>query len=415
MILGNTLWLWLLAASLVPIAIHLWQRRSGKPQLLGTFRFLPDKSFAKAQKIELHEVPLLLVRILLVCSIVLLLTDLFFLKETPEIESVIFTETNQPEWQEQFLDGNLEIQVPSSQIESIGWWNLVEQAEADHHPNVIYVNGELTQNWFSGNRPGLGADVEWNGTQTPPEKVSAVWHSETHSYSAHIQLRDSLGVQHSIQQIPEPAILQNSQAVIQQDTVAYAGSLQILINQNIPGQIQSGLEYAAEFWNADIQLTEQPEQILCIVMTGDQQWILRNETGRNGIEDVIETGSQTGVEIKVTGLDSSIQSTPNALLQTKNEIPVLWFSEEQTLQVNGTFPNEMAAWFYAGVGYQLIQKSLGIDLFLSPEMPEQQRQIRQTQQQLAGISERKSARNWLLLLLLILWAAERFIAPRRGM
>lgn len=415
MSLGSTVWLWLLAAVAIPIIIHLWQRKSGKPQLLGTFRFLPDQSFAKSKKIELHEVPLLIVRMLLVCLIVLLLTDLLILNEKPEVDSVIITETNRLGWQQRFLDGNLEIDVPSSQVESIGWWNMVEQADANHQPNVIYVNGGLTQNRFLGSRPDLDADVEWNGIETESEKISVIWQSETFGYSGFLQRKDSLGVHHSVEQTSEPEILNNLQAVIRQDTVAYTGNLQIFINPDIPQQIQNGLEYAAEFWNADIEYRNQPQQILCTVLTGTRQFVLRNESNPGGISDVLETGPQTGVEIEVTELDSSIKSSPNTIIKTKNGTLALWFRDDQTLQVNGVISDEMAAWFYAGVGHQLMQKSLDIDQFLNPEMPEQQKQIRQTEQQLATIANRTSARSWLLILLLILWASERFMAPRRGM
>lgn len=416
MILGNILWLWLLAAVVVPIAVHLWNRKSGKPQLLGTFRFLPEQAFAKARRIELHEIPLLIVRILLICFIVLLLTNLLVLKEQPQMESVVITETDSSDPQEQSQDGILQIEIPANEVGHTGWWNIIEQVEADYQPNMIHVTGKFTQDRFKGKRPSFRSDITWEENETETEASSAAWQSGTEIYSALIQRNDSLGIQHSIEQFLEPVILDNSRVVLLKDTLDFKGSLIMIINQEIPEQIQNGLEFSAHYWNAEVEYDAMESQVLCTVISGDQKFALQNHQSADGPVDVVEAAPETGVKISISALNTTSIPNLNLILKTrKSQIPVLWFSDDQSLQVNGNVSDEMAAWFYAGVGHKLIQRSLGIDHFLSPVMPEEQRILRQTQHQSAGTTARESIRIWFLIFLFLTWAAERFLAPRRGM
>ena len=93
MSIGATIWLWMLAAAVIPLIIHLWSRKSGQPKMLPTFRFLPEKNIARASRIELHEKTLLLLRILLILLITLLLAGLFFETSPRFAASVKLTET----------------------------------------------------------------------------------------------------------------------------------------------------------------------------------------------------------------------------------------------------------------------------------------------------------------------------------
>src|SRR5690554_2756424 len=87
-------WLWLCSLIIIPIFIHLWNRKLGKSQLLGTFRFLPDHSFNAPRHVQLHEISLLLLRMLMVILIGLLLANIFWLNDVEHIEKITIIETS---------------------------------------------------------------------------------------------------------------------------------------------------------------------------------------------------------------------------------------------------------------------------------------------------------------------------------
>src|SRR5687768_698415 len=70
---ANPIWLWALAGLLIPIAIHLFSRKEGKVIPMGSLRYLRESPTARYKNIRLNEIPLLLLRCLLITLLVLLL------------------------------------------------------------------------------------------------------------------------------------------------------------------------------------------------------------------------------------------------------------------------------------------------------------------------------------------------------
>src|SRR5690554_7181179 len=163
MIFGSAVWLWLGLGMLIPIFIHLWNKKEKKPRLLGTFRFLPEESRAAASRIELHEIPLLLIRIGIVILVMLLLAELFWQKESEPAQRISIQEVKDGE---QTLtngeSGITTLQIPTENINLHGWWNILQQIEHDYLPETITIDGEFSQNRFKGNRPQSSAPVSWN-------------------------------------------------------------------------------------------------------------------------------------------------------------------------------------------------------------------------------------------------------------
>lgn len=419
MILISPAWLWLLAAAAVPVAVHLLNRKQGKPVLLGTFRFLPEQTFAKARKFELHETFLLIVRIAMICILVLLLAGVMIPAEQEGVQTVMITETEESENPEKTDTGVVEIRVSPQEVDETGWWNLVKQADIDYQPDAIHVAGELTQARFTAGRPAMRAEVMWeHREETEGEIISRVWQSPEGVYSAWFQQRDSTGVRHHIREIPAPEILGDSLAAAGTDTVAYAGILRAVINTDAPEPAAAGLEFATRYWNMDSGSNDEQEQPgeLMKISAGEKETVLESIIKPDGTTDFTGANSQAIMEMNITGLDTTAGEGQIILRSGKYRVPVMWRSGDGNFRVNGEIEESMEAWFFAGAGHRVIRESLGTVPALSPSMPEEQLRTERTSQgRAAEIVAGKPAGGRLFLCLLALWALERLLAPRRGM
>lgn len=401
-------WFWLLAAIAVPVAIHLWSRKSGKPQLLGTFRFLPDESFSKAGRIDLHEIPLLLIRIIMVILVTLLLAGLFWQGEKEVYNSIRVLETD-GEYREN-LDGEniLEIEIPTEMIETAGWWNILKQVEADFNPELIVVNGNLETNHFKGARPRLSADIEWVLTELPDEVQSVTWETEIGAFRALVQKRTGQTASWEILPLagPEPM----------NEAVQHYGFVKMTVQTGLPESIQTGLEYTAGLWNIDMETGELPGSQIAEIENDINTVVLQHLYSQNDVVDVIKPVEITGIEIEISKPDTFAIAFRPLLEGRDYGIPILWFSDQNTLIINGTSDSDSAPWLFAGISHQLIKKSLSIKRFSSPVLPDEQREIvKADEPTMAGTTPKKSLRTLLLIALLLFWAAERYFAPARGM
>lgn len=373
MIFGAPVWFWLLAAIATPVAVHLWNRKSGKPQLLGTFRFLPERSFAKAGRIELHEVPLLTLRVLIVLLIVLLLAGLFIPRESEKMETIKIIETS-GEYSEVLTDtGILELNIPGRRIDEIGWWRIFEQIEYEYRPDVILAEGGTGLNRFSGKRPGLNAMVEWTGETSPadPDMSST-----------------------------EPV------------------DFRLTVRENLEDNRKQGFRFTADLWDANYLEETLRENLLAVLHKGEEEFELLEIERESENADYLGAGPVTGVRISVNLFDDSIK-VPNAILYSAvNRVPVLWEDPEnnQRLWLNSEPETVLSAWFYSAAAQQLFKMagaSVSADF---PELTNRQRYpLERTETMVSGMKEKSSAVTWLFILLLICWAAERSIAPKREM
>src|SRR5690554_6661562 len=119
-------WLWLCSFILIPIFIHLWNRKLGKSQLLGTFRFLPEDSFNAPRHIQIHEIPLLLLRILMVALISLLLANISWLSDVEPVETITIIETSgDPSLSKKDEQNPFTIEITSTVVDEKKWWNIL--------------------------------------------------------------------------------------------------------------------------------------------------------------------------------------------------------------------------------------------------------------------------------------------------
>jgi hypothetical protein len=172
--LANASALLALAALAVPVAIHLWSRKSGKRVLLGTLRWLQAEPEARASSVRLTEPLLLLVRCLLLACVVLLLAVPFFEGATDGTGSgtgvVLVPEavrTSAEKGTQQLLDS---LQRAGHVLEILGgddYWHAVrtrDQSLAAGKPLLVVADAEAGH--YHGKRPVLSRRVQWHTVPT---------------------------------------------------------------------------------------------------------------------------------------------------------------------------------------------------------------------------------------------------------
>lgn len=71
----NSAWLWAATAIVIPIAIHLWNARKGKPMPWATIQFLQEKENQTSRGLQLDHILLLVLRCLIIIIIAFLLAE----------------------------------------------------------------------------------------------------------------------------------------------------------------------------------------------------------------------------------------------------------------------------------------------------------------------------------------------------
>lgn len=410
MILGTPMWPWLSLAVVIPVLVHLWNKRSGRPRLLGTFRFLPEESFASAKRIELHEIPLMLVRMLIVLLLTLLLAGLFMKDEVDGVEQIIISETLNGESEPEHMEGGTSlISVSSAEIKQKGWWNIIEQIEYRKHPERVTIKGDLSEAHFRGNRPVSNAVIDWQPLDSlyKDEVILTVWELSNEQYRALIQRSTEFGIQTYIEEVTTSEIQNMGMKVIARP--------RLKLNPENEEAINLGLEYAADTW--EIVVEEQSMTDLAQIEFGEQTTRLIQETEEQGVNDLIETNSTTGITLSVKEMKADVQPHKEVLTTRNTNIPFLYVDEDGNMVVNGKVEKELQSWVYAGIAQETLIEVFGVDDILTPELIGPQRDLASlTSSEIASIPrEQRSAQLWLMGLLVVCWLLERWLAPRRGM
>lgn len=410
MILGTPIWLWLGLAVIIPILVHLWNKRTVRPRLLGTFRFLPEESFASTRRIELHEVPLMLVRLLIVLLIALLLAGLFLEEEIEGVERVIISETSTGELEVgEMEDVTSLVMIATKEVEKKGWWNVLEQIEHRQHPERITMRGDFSEANFIGTRPITNIVVNWEPSDSlyTGEVTLAVWQSADKQYRGLIQRRTDTGIQTFVEEIA-PSAIQNKE-------VEVIGEPRLMLNSENEGAINLGLEYAAD--GLGIEVEEQPLTELARLELGEKIFRLVQKIEEFGVEDIVEANSMFGISLFVKEMRTDVQPHKDIVATRNGHIPFIYIDNDGNMAINGSVKKELQSWVYAGIAHQFMIEAFGVDKFLTPELIATQRDpVPITTRERGQIpTEQRSARLWLMGLLAICWLTERWLAPGRGM
>lgn len=195
---ANLAFFWTLGALIIPLAIHLWNRKQGKIIWVGSTQLLPPKESAKANRFKLHEVALWSIRSLLVaCLTALLMGWLMPPKPTTGpsrihlvdpmignwLNSMTWDQPNATHWLGPEFPA-ITSPCPDTNTDS-GWKWLAQAAEFFDFPDSVAVYTDLSTDQWPYPAPAFPFEVEWILVPSPEPKQQTVqaWEGNSQSVS----------------------------------------------------------------------------------------------------------------------------------------------------------------------------------------------------------------------------------------
>jgi|GEM_PF-4518610 len=207
---------WGLLTLLIPLVIHLWNRKQGKLIRVGSIQLISASESARASRIRLHEVWLWLVRSMLVVALVALLMGWEQPQPSSESEapsalhwvdpavadflpeSLIANET------EAYWLGSTTVPLsePSPLIPESRWASLVSLAQLASRPDTLVLYTELTTERWPLPAPPLPFVVVWNHIPSPNPVATPIqqwnqqgqrrqWNATTDEYTVQVSQKSS--------------------------------------------------------------------------------------------------------------------------------------------------------------------------------------------------------------------------------
>lgn len=201
----NPIWLFAAAAVIIPVVIHLWNIRPGKVLKVGSTALIQAASRRNSRSFKLLDIPLLLLRCLLLILLALILALPFIQKRIqtaktkgwilipkvqfsqtyqhfkPTVDSLTKTGYEFHFFNNGFAKADLKkLLADTKKLKSIDttlqqpspYWSLLNQLDnriASDMP--VYLFTENTLNHFGGERPQIGFDLNWK-TYTPADSAA---------------------------------------------------------------------------------------------------------------------------------------------------------------------------------------------------------------------------------------------------
>jgi hypothetical protein len=254
----HLLWLWLAAAVMVPVAVHLFSRQQGRVIKVGSLRFVPPSVPSRIRRAAFHEPLLFLVRALLTLALALIptmpyLTATFssakgWVLVAPELEAydgskqfyldLDSLQKNGYElrrFEKHFPPFRTDAQKKSSEPTS-DFWSLLSEADKDCPsplPMMVFMEPRVAA--LRGTRPTLQHTVfvkpYFNEPESEPKKISPV--------SAERFGGDSLRVRVRVSSAPSTAVEEvfmrsSSSVTVSNQLLRYENGNLILGNESIP-------------------------------------------------------------------------------------------------------------------------------------------------------------------------------------
>ncbi len=181
--LGNPVYGWALAALMVPVLIHLYNRRQTKVKILGSLRWLKEVQPAQANFRRIYQWPLLLIRLALLTAVVFLLMDLYKHETTrppaklqtlilihPEAGDTVQLRQLAAAWQNDsvkavWLASNFPaVKEPLPPLTETSVWLSVAEAEQRFPADSIQVIAPNRADYFAGKPPQTATTLSWELT-----------------------------------------------------------------------------------------------------------------------------------------------------------------------------------------------------------------------------------------------------------
>ncbi len=165
----NPSWLWALSALLVPLTIHLLSRKEGKVIPVGSLRHLKDANTQQFKSLRLNEILLFILRCLLIILVVFFISGLQKQKSTQQ-NWVMLEEDLKDNPQAKSLADSLikegfelhELSTNSSNpaIANTSYWSLSEQLQIQGISEAVIISSARASD-FKGARVQRPASVQW--------------------------------------------------------------------------------------------------------------------------------------------------------------------------------------------------------------------------------------------------------------
>lgn len=210
----SPVYLWALLGLIIPIAIHLWNRKEGRVIKVGSIQWLQASPSSRFSSIKFHDLLLFILRSLLILLLVLILTGLqkteyFTAKKKPVswvlVEHSILQERfilqdidslKQIGYEARLLEPGfplMEEAVSHTQNNTIyNYWSLLKEVEKESPvPEHIIVYSRSYLKNFEGKRPVIAIDIEWI---TVPKKNENIFLAEALQTGDSVKLK--IGITH---------------------------------------------------------------------------------------------------------------------------------------------------------------------------------------------------------------------------
>ncbi len=179
MIFGNPTYLWALVGLLVPLLIHLWNKKEGKTIQIGSIQLLNESDAKQSKSLQLNELILLLLRLLIVGILALILAAPQIEKKTSQAPITYIVESSliQHELMKEILDSIsdlyairvLQIGFPliedfnvenEKELQTPPYWQLAQEMKVLQTDSiVVFTKGRLQG--IQGTRPEVQKKMSW--------------------------------------------------------------------------------------------------------------------------------------------------------------------------------------------------------------------------------------------------------------
>ncbi len=196
----NPIWLFAAAAVVIPVAIHLWNIRPGRVLKFGSISLMQAASRKSSRSLKLLDIPLLIVRCLLLIVLALLLATPLWQKKLqgskvkgwvlipkdnlqacyqkfkPRIDSLINGGYEFHYFDKDFATADLKQLLTQPKDATLpqptNYWNLVNQLDTIAPPTLpIYIFSPNRTPNFTGQKPQVALNLHWQ-TYIPADSTS---------------------------------------------------------------------------------------------------------------------------------------------------------------------------------------------------------------------------------------------------
>lgn len=170
----SPIWLAGLAAVAVPIALHLWSRRGGRPILVGSIRLLAGAPPAVRRSWTIQDPWLLALRCGVLVALIVALAGPYWIPTTPPVHTVALVAQDvdeRPALVDSLRRSGIPVAPLGSDDPSANLWAAIRRADraAPAGTRFLVFSPDLLR-YFRGERPTLRARVDWHVRPAVPRR-----------------------------------------------------------------------------------------------------------------------------------------------------------------------------------------------------------------------------------------------------